>query len=228
MKKSHAILAIGLMLGLLFSTASAFAGPAVSTDLAKPTTSPGGKPPVTPGAKATEKATQGKGKRTTYRGAVASVADGSLTLTLADGSSLTFAVSSDTHITVPTLGSGATLSSITPGAQAAVQARQADAGSLTALHIVVAPGKPTIVHRVGVVTAYAAGTSLTLQDKDGNAFSFALTSDTKILPQERASELAVGSRVTIIARRDVTGGPATAQGIVVQPSGTSAGGTGTP
>lgn len=40
------------------------------------------------------------------------------------------------------------------------------------------------------MTAYTAGASITIHDKDGNAYTFALTADTKILPQERASQLA--------------------------------------
>jgi hypothetical protein len=221
---------------LFFSTASAFGSPADSASLAKPTTvpggkpttSPGGKPPVTPGAKATEHAAQPKGKRATYRGTVAAVGDASLTLTLADASSLTFAVTNDTRINVPTAGHSATLADVNTGVPALIQAAQAGDGTLTALHVIIIPGKPTRIHRVGIVTAYSAGASITIQDKDGNTDTFVLTVDTKILPEARAGELAVGSRVTIISRRDVTGGPAAAQGIVVQPSGTGAGGAGTP
>ena len=79
------------------------------------------------------------------------------------------------------------------------------------------PGKPTKIHRVGTVTAYSAGTSITIQDKDGNLFTFALTADTKILPPDTTRTLGDGARVTIISRRDPSGGPLTAQGIVVHP-----------
>jgi hypothetical protein len=85
-----------------------------------------------------------------------------------------------------------------------------------------AAGLPFAVH-VGWVTDYQPGTSITIQAHDGSFYTFSLTSDVKILPKDRAGELAVGSRVTIIAWRD----PATkgwiAFGIVVHPAGSGAG-----
>lgn len=219
MKKAQVILAIGLVLGLLFSAANVFAGS--SADVAV-------KPNKTPGAKATDKAieraTEGKGgkgqhgKKQNYKGVVAEVGEASLTLTLADGSSATFAITEKTRISIPSLGKGATLADINVGAKATVQATAAEDDTLTALRINVTPGKPEKVHRVGTVTAYTAGESITVQAKDGQSSTFALTADTKILPADRADELAVGSRVTIISRRDVTGGVLTAQGIVVHPA----------
>jgi hypothetical protein len=88
---------------------------------------------------------------------------------------------------------------------------------LTAVQISVTPGKPLPKHHVGVVTAYEAGVSITIEARDGNEYTFLITEETKILPANRAEELAVGRRVTIISHRDVTGGPFTAQGIVVHP-----------
>ena len=225
MKKAYIILVMGLLLGLLFSTANVFAG--AESDLLVQS----GK---TPGAKATEKAiehaTQGKGgkgnhgKKKNYKGVVAAVGEASLTLTLEDGSSATFAVTGSTKINVPGLGKSATLASITVGVRAMVQATADEAGSLTARHIHVTPGKPQKVHRVGTVTAYTPGVSITVEDKNGESSTFALTADTKLLPPDRADELAVGSRVTIISRRNVTGGQLTAQGIVVHPSTEGEGG----
>ncbi len=225
MKSIRVLVVIGVALAMLFSAASVFASPATSPDLSASRL--GGTPAMTPGAKATEKALHGKGKKEIYRGIVATVGSGSLSLTLADGSSQAFAVTADTKVKVPSLGRAATLADITPEMRVVVQARKTDAG-LTALRIAVIPGRPTRIHRVGVVTAYTAGSSISIQDKDGNSFTFALTADTKILPQERAGQLAVGSRVTIISRRDVTGGPAAAQAIVVHPNGTGSGKPGAP
>ena len=182
----------------------------------------------TPGAKATEKAiekaTQGnskpKGQRLTYRGIVTAVGADSLTLNLAGGGTKTFHVGPGTRIHIPTLGRSAALSDINLGVQVLVQVIESDS-TLTAVFIKVVPGKPQEVHRVGIVTAYTPGVSITVQDKDGSS-TFLITPDTKILPKGRADQLAVGSRVTIIAPRDVTGGPLTAQGIVVHPQGTAA------
>ncbi len=151
---------------------------------------------------------------------MAAAGDGSLTLILADGRSLTFVVTGDTKIQIPGTGSGSTLADVKVGAQALVQASKSENGSLTALRINIVPGKPQEVHRVGTVTAYTPGVSISIQDKDGDASTFALTPDTKILPQDRAAQLAAGARVTIISRRDVAGGKLTAQGIVIQPAGT--------
>ncbi len=242
-KTLQALTAGLLVLGLFFSATSVFAGTSAPAAEAKPTQSQGqggkptdvgsGKPEKTPGAKATDKAveraTEGKGKlkgkRVTYKGKVAAVSAGSLSLTLADGSTLAFTLTADTTVKIPTV-SQATTADINVGVQAMVQAQSDSGGALTALRISVVPGKPQKISRVGTVTAYSPGASITIEDKNGDSFTFELTVDTKILPAERASELAVGRRVTIISRRDVTGGPLTAQGVVVHPEGT--GGTGTP
>ena len=238
MKKARFVTVMVVVLGLLFSAASVFAD---STLGAKPTHVAGAKatekasqhasnnnngqgPEKTPGAKATDKAnqkaTQGvgkpKGKRTTYRGTVTAVGGGSLTLALDGGGSKTFAVTGSTRIHIPTLGREATLADLHTGVQALVQVLENDP-SLTAIFINVVPGKPEPVHRVGIVTAYTPGASITVQDKKGGSSTFLLTPDTKILPKDRASQLGVGSLVTIISRRDPTGGPLTAQGIVVHP-----------
>jgi len=243
MKKARLATVIMVLIGLLFSAANVFADSALG---GKPPHTPGAKATEnagqhtsngnnghgngqgadkTPGAKATEKAiehaTQGKGqhnkgKRTTYRGTVTAVGGGSLTLALDGGGSKTFAVTSGTRIHIPTLGRDATLADLHTGVQALVQVLEADASN-TAIFINVVPGKPEPVHRVGIVTAYTPGASITVQDKKGGSSTFVLTPDTKILPKDRASQLGVGSLVTIISRRDPTGGPLTAQGIVVHP-----------
>jgi cell division septation protein DedD len=189
----------------------------------------------TPGAKATDKAgeraTEGvlkpKGKRVTYRGTVSAVGADSLTLNLAGGGSLTFHIAASTRIQIPTLGRGATLRDVNLGVQALVQVLQGDT-PLTALFVSIVPGKPEEVHHVGMVTAYTPGVSITIQAKDGDLVTFLLTPRTKILPKGRAYQLGVGSRVTIISRRDVTGGSLTAQGIVVHPHGVTATPTVTP
>lgn len=220
MKKAQVVLAMGVLLGLLFSAANVLAGSSADVSV---------KPNKTPGAKATEKAieraTQGKGgngqagKKQNYKGIVAAVSVGSLTLSLDDGSSATFTVSGATRIHVPALGKSATIENITVGVRATVQAKADENGSLVALRINVTPGKPEKVHRVGTVTAYTAGVSITVQAKDGGTSTFALSAGVKILPKHRAEELAVGSTVTIISRRNVTGSELTAQGIVVHPAG---------
>ena len=180
----------------------------------------------TPGAKATQKAeertgNQGNtlnGKHENYKGTVSAVDSSSITLTLRDGSSVTVGLISDTRIKFPG-PKGSAPTGIQPGTTAMVQAIRDQAGNLVARSIMVIPGKPSKTHRVGVVTAYSAGSSITIQDKDGNLFSFALSAETRLLPAERADTLAVGSKVTIIAPRDPATGGATANGIVIHPAG---------
>jgi hypothetical protein len=70
---------------------------------------------------------------------------------------------------------------------------------------------------VGVVTAYTAGQSITIQAKDGASYTFALNAEIKLLPPERADKLTIGSRVTIIAPRDPASGGVTVLGIVIHP-----------
>ena len=130
---------------------------------------------------------------------------------------MSFLIKEDTSIKIPSLGKDATPADIQVGAHALVQAIKEEDGSLTALRISVSPGKPAPKHHVGEVTAYEEGASITILAHDGNEYTFLITEETKILPEERAEELAVGRRVTIISPRDVTGGPFTAKGIVVHP-----------
>jgi hypothetical protein len=182
----------------------------------------------TPGSKAIkktpertpkEKHTPGpsKDKKENFSGAVTGVGEESLTIKTESGEEITFLVTEDTAIKIPTLGKKATLADIHPGVHALVRALAAEDGSLTALQISVTPGKPVEKHHVGEVTSYEPGVSITIKAQDGNEYTFLITPETKILPKERAGELAVGRRVTIISRRDPTGGPFTAQGIVVHP-----------
>jgi hypothetical protein len=228
MKKIWFSITILTLLSLFFATTQVLASPASLIDPKKT-------PVHTPGARATdranERATQGvgnsqgvgnphgvgnlHGKRLNYRGVIAAADASSLTLTLYDGSSLTFLLAADTRIHVPTLGQSSTITNLLTGMQVNVQATQDVTGALTAIKVLVVPGKPTLFHRVGTVTDYQPGISITIQAKDGNLFTFMLTADTRILPVELADKLAVGVCVTIISPRDVTGGPLTAKAIVI-------------
>ncbi|MGD0174754.1 MAG: DUF5666 domain-containing protein [Anaerolineales bacterium] len=179
----------------------------------------------TPGAKATEKAAtktlkdkgSAKGKKLTFSGDVINAGSGSLTIQTDGGDQVSFVVTPDTDINIPSLGKNATLEDLNPGVRVLIRAIAGGDGSLTALQIHVVPGKPEKKHHVGIVTDYQPGTSITIQAVDRTVQTFLITDDTKILPVERADELAIGRRVTIISRRDPTGGPFTAQGIVVHP-----------
>lgn len=158
-----------------------------------------------------------KPKKTNFSGEVMAVGDASLTIKDKGGEEIVFLVNGETSIKIPSMGKDATLTDIQVGVRVLVQAIQGEDGALTAVKISVSPGKPAPKHHVGEVTAYEAGVSITIKAHDGNAYTFLITVDTKILPADRADQLAVGRRVTVISPRDVTGGPFIAKGIVVHP-----------
>jgi hypothetical protein len=226
MKKFVVSAIILVLFGLSLTSLQVYASPNVDQ----------GGPQKTPVMKETEKAVQfpaekpgGKpedkskpddkgGKKSNVKGVVTAViADKSLTVTLKDGTIQTFELNSSTQIKIPGAKKGNT--DIVVGMQVMVQAVKGQGETLTARHVMVIPGKPAPVHRVGTVTAYAAGVSITIKaQQDGNSYTFKLSQQTKILPENRAVQLKAGSRVTIISSRDVTGGPLSAQGIVVHPA----------
>jgi len=184
------------------------------------------------------------GKKEHFRGEVTAVDAASLTIKLASGEELVFTLNNQTIFKIPTLGPGATWEQLNVGVTVMVQAVMPKETStetpvateevvasgtpvvsgLTAIKVLVVPGKPARIHRVGEVTVYEAGKSITIKAKDGQEYTFVVTDATKILPAERADQLVVGAFVTIISPRDVTGGPLTAQGIVVHDKSDTDGG----
>jgi hypothetical protein len=179
-----------------------------------------------PGAKATEKAMEKgnkhKGKPEHFKGKIQSVDAGSISLDVS-GTNVTIALTTETRIHIP----GNTGATLQPGLTAMVKARRDENNNLIASSVQVIPGKPAQVHRVGIVTAYTAGASITIQAHDGNEYTFPIAGDIKILPPERADQLAVGALVTIIAPRQPGSTDLTAKGIVVHPAGSGSGAFGT-
>jgi len=225
MKKTLSISAIVLLgLVLIFSQAFAFANPA-RLDEAKPTAKPNktpevestqvekdkGKPPEQ--AKGKSEDAKAKGKKYNFNGVVVSYASDALVIQDKKGETVTLVITADTLIK-----SGAKDGAVEIQAEmkVAVQASKADDGTLTALRIQVIPGKPRRIHRVGVVSAYD-GSTITVQDAKGST-TFQVAPDVIILPAERAADLKVGARVTIISPRDPAGGTPVAKGIVIHPA----------
>ena len=151
---------------------------------------------------------------------------GTLTLTLADGSTVDLTVTDQTQVKIPTL-KNATMDDLAVGETVVVQTRTDADGNTVVVKILLVPGKPISVHRVGTVTDYVAPVaaiettdatdgSITIMAQDGMEYTFTVTSDTKLLPTG-TTEVNVGDMVTIIAPRN----PATpteqltAMGIVV-------------
>lgn len=239
MKKTIGLAVISVLVTLAFTSLQVFASN--STEKGKPTQMPGlkatekaieqatetsgGQDDDNPGGKPEDKGKpEGKGKpddkggnKANYRGVVASVGDSNLTITLKDGSSVSFLLNADTRIQIPGLRD-ATPGDLSVGGNVMVQAVKGSTDELTARHVVFIPGKPSPVHRVGIVSDYQPGVSITILDKKDNSPStFTLDAETKILPADRADQLAAGTLVTIISRRDVTGAAPSAFGIVVHP-----------
>src|SRR5512143_977022 len=116
------------------------------------------------------------GKPTIYRGTIQLVSSSSLTLTLVDGSSVTMGITPDTKIRVP--GPKANGDTLVVGMHVVAMAITDSNNNLVARAVMAIPGQPVRVHRVGTVTAYTAGSSITIKATDGNTYIFTLTSAT--------------------------------------------------
>lgn len=211
--KNKVIIILAVSIALVLVSTQVYASPIVN------------KPGKTPGAMATQVAEMHaaglsgnpNGKPENYKGTISSVDTGSLTVTLKDGSAVTILLGPQTRIRVPKL-KDASPADLRIDMTVMVLAMRAQDDSLTAKAVVAIPGKPAKLHRVGIVTAYAEGASITIQDKkDGQVFTFLINADTKILPEERVGLLGEGVLVTIICPRDVSTGDVLAVGIVVHP-----------
>jgi hypothetical protein len=223
MKIYRVLLFLFVAFALLFASTQVLASPVDIPNAQNASTT------KTPGAKATEKAEdkatkqankedKPKGKHEHFKGTVdAYEANSSITLILRDGSPMTIGLTADTRIKFPGPKNSAP-TSIEVGMTASVQAIRDENDQLVALRVMIIPGKPSKIHRVGIVTEYTPGASIKIQDKDGNTYTFTITGEIKLLPAERAGELEVGSRVTIIAPRDPATGGVTVKGIVIHPA----------
>lgn len=179
----------------------------------------------TPGSVALEKAEakalkmmeKEKVKKENYLGRISAVEAGSITLLLKDDSLVTFVVTEETRLSMPTFKE-AMLEDFEVGRKVKIKAVKAEDDTLTALSISLIPGKPVKKYRVGIVTELTEE-SITIQAKEDKLFTYLLTEDTKILPTEREELLQVGAKVTIISPRDLTKLDQTALKIVVHPEG---------
>lgn len=156
-------------------------------------------------------------RRMNYKGVIATADAAGMTLTLDDGSTQAFVFDAATVFKIPTLAGAGTAADLLPGMKVTVKAVDV-AGVLTAMKVVVIPGQPMRVHRVGIVSAYTPGESISILARDGQEYIFTLATEVRILPPELADTLAVGCKVTIIAPRDVTQLEPVAVAIVIHPA----------
>ena len=214
MKTKRIFIILSILVALFMISSQVIAAP-VTVEAKK--TPPGLQ--KTPGVQATLKAEErgAKGKHENYKGAITAVDGSSITLTLKDGTSVTVALTAETRIRIAK-GKNDVSGGLVVGMNVMVQAIRAEDDSLTAKAVVAIPGKPAKTHRVGIVTAYTASGSISIQAKDGQTYTFLLTADTRVLPAERLELLVIGARVTIISPRDVSSLDRTATGIVVHPA----------
>jgi hypothetical protein len=145
------------------------------------------------------------------QGVVATVATDRITL---EGDKVIY-VNSETKYRVPGLGRDAILSDIKQGMRIVALVYEQD-GKTYARQISTVPGVPEYKHRVGEVTAYTAGSSITIESKDGALTTFKIAADFKILPKNAIVE--IGKQVTIISRREPSNTEFVATGIVVHPA----------
>ena len=206
-----------LTLGLTLLTAATHA-------LARPAdVSPAAQGTATASAQATDvvnrfatlQAMQKKNKPEHFIGTISAVDAASLTLTLRDGSSVTIGLAPNTRSLAMGSDGRPGPATLAVGQAVMVRAVRAENEALTARSILVTPTKPVRAHLIGTVTAYTPGVSITIQALDGKSYTLVINGRTSILPPELTGSLAVGSRVTIVAPRDPSGGQAAALGIVI-------------
>lgn len=156
-------------------------------------------------------------KKENYLGTIKAVESATLIVQVDEGEDKVFSITEDTRVKIPSLKDALPVN-LPVGGHVFVQCLKLSDDSLLALSINLIPGKPQPVHRVGVVTEYLPEKSISIEDtRDGTVYKFIITEQTKLLPDDRTFQISVGSSVTIISPRDTTGGPLTADGIVVHP-----------
>lgn len=222
MKKLSIILSLVMLLSLfLVATTVVYGSTSSSRDDALSGDVPAVKPTKkvndhTPGPPP-DKGNKDKGKKINLKGEIVSADTTSIIITLEDTSTVTVLITEDTRINVATRGKDAGVADLLPGLQVGIQATEKE-GVLTAKSIRVIHGKPVHSHNVGVVTDYQPGVNISIAARDGVTYTFLLTPDVKILPEERLSLLVVGAYVTVISPRDLTSTDLTATGIVIHPA----------
>lgn len=141
------------------------------------------------------------GKHHGYVGTIKSISASNLVLTTKKSDDVTLNISFETKYRVPGL-KDATQADFKVGDRVDVLGAELKSGGVLALHIHKVPGKPMNVLRTGTIDSYTAGSSITLKNKKGETSTFVINSDTKIRFMRGATEVKVGEKATVAARRD--------------------------
>ncbi len=204
------LLSAGLLI-VLFIAAYAVANADPPTPHGDP---PHGKPTEVPGLNPELDA--GKGlKRHGVFGTISALGTNAFTVSTKQGDVVQVTTTSSTKFHIPTKRN-ATFADLSVGDRVAVNGTPT-ADGLTAKQVAVAPGKPTIQHRVGIVESYTANLSITIRDVKGGKEVFTLTSATVIRGPNGNNVVNEGDRVTVVSKRDPSTNTFTASAIVVHP-----------
>ena len=151
-----------------------------------------------------------------FVGIIRSKSDDSFNATTRRGN-VTIAVSCATKYKVPGV-INATLDNFNIGDKVAVMAIAVTTDSIVeilALHVNLIPGRPIFILRAGIITGYQAGANITLRTLRGGSPTFIVTNDTRIVLLWGATEVKIGERAIVIARRDPATDQFTATAIIV-------------
>ena len=143
------------------------------------------------------------GERQSFEGIIKSIASPIIVVTTKKGDE-TFQVGSATVYKVPGV-TNATLSNFAVGNKVSVSTAAVTVNNVSqqmAQRMTLIPARPVKTSRIGTVTAYTSGSSITIQDKKGNNYTFIITGDTKLNLNKGVSGITIGDRVKINAQRD--------------------------
>ncbi|HXZ94374.1 MAG TPA: hypothetical protein VEG28_00475 [Dehalococcoidia bacterium] len=151
-----------------------------------------------------------------FVGIIQSKSDDSFNVTTKKGD-VTITVNCATKYQVPGV-SNATFDNFNVLDKVAVLAIEVTGGSGVenlALYVRLIPAEPIYVLRVGTVESYAAGSNITIQNRNGGISTFIVTGDTRIIFLLGATDVTVGEQVIVIAQRDPATDQFTAKIIIV-------------
>lgn len=133
------------------------------------------------------------------KGIVMNVSAESMLLLKNDGSTVTLIFTPQSTVKIPTNSKNSTIADLQINMRVTVHAyMDLDTGIIYVRSINVIPGEPAKYNRVGNVTDYQPGISITIADETGLTQTFVLTADTQIILQDPTLTLGIGSQVTIV------------------------------
>jgi len=183
----------------------------VAADPPPPGVDQHGESTLAPGQQKTPSAEKGKQLRSVV-GIVTAKDTDRFTVTTKQGVTVVVGVLESTRFHIPTQ-KNATFADLEIQDRVAVNGTP-NASGLDAKKVNIAPGKPSVQHRVGTVEEYVPSQSITIKTVQGDLEKFALTNETEIRGKTSPAQ---GDRVTVVSHRDPSTRVFTASAIVVHP-----------